>query len=127
MTPPPNGPRTARGQRTATAIVTGAARGNGAAVALRPAHDGPSVGRRIIGVPGLSDVGDAARGDMTRSPARRLGRVPDVAPSVRMPGPVGRVGGAEDIAYAPSFLVGVSPGSGFGCGRILYVAGGPVD
>lgn len=153
-----------------TAIVTGAARGTGAAVARRPAQDGLAVGvidldesDRVGTVEGGPRTGDTARvdygstragligftkslalslgwhgitadaiapgfvvSDTTRASARRLGHdYEEFRHSAAQSLPAGPVGEPEDIAHTASFLA--SREAGFGSGRLVFVAGGPVD
>lgn len=114
-----------------TAIVTGEARGIGAAVARRLAQDGLAVAVIDLDEAGCAGTVEAIApgfvvSDMTRASARRLGLEFEefqrrAAESI----PVGRVGQPEDIAHTASCLV--SPAAGFVSGQVVYVAGGPVD
>ncbi|WP_411071324.1 SDR family oxidoreductase [Streptomyces sp. cmx-4-25] len=64
--------------------------------------------------------------DMTGASARRLGlSFEEFRHRAEQSIPVGRVGLPDDVAHTASFLV--SPGAGFVSGRVVHVAGGPVD
>ena len=85
------------------AIVTGAARGIGAGVAVRLAADGMAVGVLDL------DEGNCAN-TVKEAAAAQI--------------PARRVGLPEDVAHTVSYLV--SEGAGFVSGQVIYVAGGPL-
>ena len=92
-------------ERPRIAIVTGAARGIGAGVAVRLAADGMTV----------AVLATAARVKMSFE---------DFKTAAASQIPVRRVGLPEDVAHTVSFLV--SDGAGYVSGQIIYVAGGPL-
>src|SRR5258707_24536 len=109
-----------------TAIITGGARGIGAAIANRLASDGLQVA--VLDLDKAGATATAAPGfiqtEMTKATAIRMGLDPEE--HIRMNAestPVGRVGQPEDIAHAVSFFV--SEGASFVSGQVIYVAGGP--
>ena len=89
------------------AVVTGAARGIGAAVALRLGHDGHDVA--------VLDLDEKRCAD-TVAAVRKAQMVASI--------PVGRAGLPDDIAHAVAFFV--DERSSFVSGQVLYVSGGPV-
>src|SRR5436305_147837 len=115
------------------AIVTGAARGIGAATARGLAADGGLQGFTKTLAIELGQFGITANAvapgfivtDMTAATAARIG-VPfdDFQAAAAGQIPVRRVGQPEDVAHVISFLC--SEGAGFVSGQVIYVAGGPL-
>ncbi len=112
------------------AIVTGAARGIGAGVAVRLAADGMTVAvlDKELGPFGIT-ANAVAPGfiatDMTAATAARVKMsFEDFKTAAASQIPVRRVGLPEDVAHTVSFLV--SEGAGYMSGQIIYVAGGPL-
>jgi 3-oxoacyl-[acyl-carrier protein] reductase len=124
-------------ERPRIAIVTGAARGIGAGVAVRLAADGMTVAglqgltktlAKELGPYGIT-ASAVAPGfiatDMTAATATRVKMsFEDFKTAAASQIPVRRVGLPEDVAHTVSFLV--SDGAGYVSGQIIYVAGGPL-
>lgn len=127
-----------------TAIVTGAGRGIGAAIAARldagAAHDAGEQRRAKAGLQGftktvameLGKFGVIANAvapgfivtDMTRATAERLGQTFEEFSANRVAGiPVNRARTPDDVSAAVSFFC--SEGAVFVSGQVLYVACGP--
>src|SRR2546423_1490375 len=119
------------------AVVTGAARGIGAAVATRLAQDGFAVAVLDLDESACAGTVDAitAKGGRALAVGVDVADAGAVATAVERvaaePGapaaeiPVQRVGRPDDIAATVSFLV--SEEAGFVSGQVIYVAGGPRD
>ncbi|MHA5050706.1 SDR family NAD(P)-dependent oxidoreductase [Streptomyces sp. SD15] len=106
---------TAHAQRVA--IVTGAARGIGAAVAERLARDGLAVG--VVDLNESECAGTAKA--ITSNGGTAAAVAADVADETAVTGAVAQI--AAELG-APTEA---SPGAGFVSGQVIYVAGGPVD